>query len=373
MNIVIIVGIILASVGLIIFLSALVFSRRIKLKKRKIVPAYVSIPEKKEKILRGCTYAGLIVAFFGVVIALWTDLHLGRIENENRKHLAETNKRLDSLQVQSHAILTFLDGLLGSKNPDLKGLSEKGYSLYEGEEYFDAIDTFKACLKLETEPSEREALFILIGNAFHALKRFEEAEDSYQEALRIGKTIDDEEGEAAALGNIGLIYQARGDLDQALKYLEEALEIHGKIIFREGEASDLGNIGLIYQAKGDLDQALKYYSSAWQINMQIGRKEGEASQTGNIGNVWYLKGQLDMALWYYQRALKFYRQTGRQEGAAIQLNNIGLVYETKGDLDSAWQSYNEAIKIFQEIGMPEQIGKLKGNIERVSQQMKNKK
>jgi len=54
-------------------------------------------------------------------------------------------------------------------------------------------------------------------------------------------------------------------LGKALKYLEEALKIDREIGYKQGEASDLGNIGLIYKAKGDLDKALKFYEEALEI------------------------------------------------------------------------------------------------------------
>jgi len=67
------------------------------------------------------------------------------------------------------------------------------------------------------------------------------------------------------LGNIGLIYRAKGDLDQALKYHQDALKIDKEIGYRQGEANQLGNIGLIYSAKGDLDQALEYLRDALAV------------------------------------------------------------------------------------------------------------
>jgi len=42
-------------------------------------------------------------------------------------------------------------------------------------------------------------------------------------------------------------------------------------------------------------------------------------------------------------------------------------------LEQALKYYNEALKIFEEIGMPEKIRIAKGNIERISQQMKQMK
>jgi tetratricopeptide (TPR) repeat protein len=83
------------------------------------------------------------------------------------------------------------------------------------------------------------------------------------------------EAKSTALGNIGLIYSAKGDLDEALTYHTQALAIHREIGHRQGEASDLGNIGLIYQMKGDLDKALDYLNEALVIlhkyNLTYGR------------------------------------------------------------------------------------------------------
>jgi tetratricopeptide (TPR) repeat protein len=47
--------------------------------------------------------------------------------------------------------------------------------------------------------------------------------------LKIKREIGYKQGEANSLGNIGLIYEAKGDLDQALKYLNEALKIFEEI------------------------------------------------------------------------------------------------------------------------------------------------
>jgi tetratricopeptide (TPR) repeat protein len=331
-----------------------------------------------------------------------------------------SKKEVKELEKKVGEMAEYLDGLPQTKNPKLKSLFEKGYSLYEDEKYSEAIDTFKACLKLKTEDSEREALLILIGRAFEFLGKLKESEDHFQEALLIGKRIDDQKGKVAALNNIVLIYKAKGDLDQALKYLDEALKIDKEMGNKQGEASDLGNIGLIYsrkagsasggQDKGDLDQALKYQKEALKIDQEISNKQGEATDLGNIGLIYQAKGDLDQALKYYQEALVIHREIGFRGyeardlvnigtvyyikgnlnralkyledalkvdkelgfrmGEATDLAHIGLIHKTKGDLDKAIKYLNDARKIFEEIGMPEQIGIVKGNIERVSQQMK---
>jgi tetratricopeptide (TPR) repeat protein len=102
-------------------------------------------------------------------------------------------------------------------------------------------------------------------------------------------------------------------LGNALKYLTDALKIHREFGYRQGEASDLGNIGLVYSAKGDLGNALKYLTDALKIHREFGYRQGEANQLGNIGLVYSAKGDLGNALKYLTEALNV-------------LDRCGLVY-----------------------------------------------
>jgi tetratricopeptide (TPR) repeat protein len=85
---------------------------------------------------------------------------------------------------------------------------------------------------------------------------------------------EETQGEAIALGNIGLVCRIKGHLDEALKYHKRALEIDRQIGYKQGEAVDMGNIGIIYRAKGDLGQALKYLEDALEILMRLGLTYG---------------------------------------------------------------------------------------------------
>ena len=294
----------------------------------------------------------------------------------------EMIEKMEVLEKKVDGLAEYLDGLPQTKNPQLKRLFEKGYALYEDEEYPEAIDTFRACLELKTKDGERLGLLILIGNAYFTLGKLKEAEDHYEEALLIGERIHDQEGKGKALGNIGLIYQVKGDLDRALKYHQgafkihnEAFKIHHEIGFRKGEATALGNIGLIYQAKGDWDQAFKCHQAVLKIYKQIGHRRGEATALGNIGLIYQAKDSFDLALEYLKNALKIDTALGFKEGEAIDLNNIGGIYLKKGDLDNALIYIKKALKIFKEIGMPREIELVTENIEIISrkkEKMKNK-
>lgn len=289
------------------------------------VSAYISIKEKSTY-----TWAIVFVSALGAAKLLAELLKPSEIKQELREVIAEElDKRIEPTGASS-----YVDGIPQTKNINLANLFAEGLKYKRTFEYDKAIKAFTGALGLkDIEDSETAALYVQIGNSFYGQSKLDEALGSYKQALSFAERAKDDEGKAAALGNIGAIYQTEGDLDQALKYHQEALKIDKEIGYREAEASALGNIGLIYQTKGDLDQALKYQKEALEIHKEIGFRKGEAAQLGNIG----------------------------------------LIYEAKGDLDQGLKYLNEALKIFEEIGMPEQIGRVKGNIERISQQMKQMK
>jgi len=299
----------------------------------------------------------IIVSLAASGIALY-EFWLKRVLKKPEKSEVETKKVLTGLKQEVTELRRavgefqdYLDGIPETKNPKFKKLFDKGYDVYQQCKYNEAIDIFDQCLKLKIKDSERGALLILFGNALSSLGRNKDAEDRYQEALLLTHRIKDREGEATALGNIGLIYYNKGKLDTALKYHKNALGIAREIGYKEGEANQLGNIGLIYSDKGVLDQSLKYHKNALGIDREIGYKQGEAIQLGNIGLIYSDKGELDTALKYHKEALEINREIGYKQGEAIQFNNIGTVYEDNGDLDQSLDYYKKALEIFEKISL----------------------
>jgi len=178
------------------------------------------------------------------------------------------------------------------------GEYQRGNEAYNNNFYEVAITHFENAIKVVKIPS----FYLALGNSYYVISQYEQAQRNYKNALKLYKESGEKKGEASALGNIGVIYQNKGNLDNALKYLQQALVIEKEIGYKQGEAITLGNIGLIYQDKGDLDNALKYHQQALVIDKEIGYKQGEADQLGNIGLVYKNKGDLDNALKYLQQA-----------------------------------------------------------------------
>lgn len=199
------------------------------------------------------------------------------------------------------------------------------------------------------------------GNLDNALRQ-------YQYALEIHKKIGYSQGVAEQLGNISLIYRVRGDLENALNYQKEALQIHREIGYHQGIASSLSNIGLFYLDKGNLDVALDYMKDALEIGRQIGYQEGLASTLANIGLIYKAKGNLDQALKYHKEALKIHYELGYREGLALDLINIGRINQDRDSSNIALEYYNEALEIAQSDGYTRIIQIAQSNIEEIQSQ-----
>ena len=206
-----------------------------------------------------------------------------------------------------------------------------------------------------------------IGNVYQIKGELDKALEYYGKALKLDEALGRKEGIAIGLGNIGNVYRIKGELDKALEYFGKALELDKELGMKEGMAIDLGNIGIVYQIKGELDNALGYYGKALKLDEELGSKEGMANQLGNMGNVYRIKGELDKALEYYGKALKLDEELGRKEGLANQLVNIGIVYQIKGELDKALEYYGKALKLNEELGRKEGMAIDLGNIGTVYQ------
>jgi len=176
---------------------------------------------------------------------------------------------------------------------------------------------------------DRAAIYLLMGNAYLATGQPVQAEAAYRKSLAaaeaIASTREKKEARATALGNLGVVFRQKGELEKALEHYQKALEIHKEIGHRLGEASDLGDLGIVFGQKDDLDKALENFQKALDINRDIGNRLGEAAALNNLANVLRLKGNLKGALIYYEDALDLFRTISAEREIALMQKSIAEV------------------------------------------------
>ena len=217
-------------------------------------------------------------------------------------------------------LMEYIDGL--GDHPELQHYLNSAEKLEDENKYNEAIEEYKKCLSHPRATNDNKvAANILMGNCYYNISQLTEAKNNYRQALIISKKVKDKNkrliGKASCLGNIGLIYSAKGGSDEALKYHKDALKIHRKIGDKLKEANQLGDIGLIYSDKEEPDEALKYLEDALNMYREIEYKKGEANQLGNIGLIYLAKGESDEALKYLEDALNIFDKYNLQRGRKI--------------------------------------------------------
>ncbi len=300
------------------------------------------------------------------------DLMSGEIEEilESQKRF---EKEIEKIKSQMGQIAIYLDGLPKTKDKDKKALFEKGISLMAQYKYEEAIESFRDCLSLESDWSAKSALFLLIGNSFYAWNKWDPALGSWKEALDAAEKANDEQGQAAALGNLGLVYKAKGEWDKAIEFYNRALKGLEKIgdvedpFRKHGMASTFNNLGLVYQDKGEWDKAIEFYNKTLEIDKKVGDEHGMAQTFNNLGLVYKAKGEWDKAIEFYEKSLKIKEKIGDEHGMAQTFNNLGLVYQAKGDWDKAIEFYNKSLKIKEKIGDEHGMAQTFGNMGNVYQ------
>ena len=182
--------------------------------------------------------------------------------------------------------------------------------------------------------------------------QFTVALQSWEQALKIYREIKNIQGESAALGNIGLVYNSLGDYPKAIDYHQQSLAIARKIKDRKSEVKSLRNLGLVYDALRDYSKAIDYYQQSLKIVQEIKDPNGEAQLLRNIGLVYDALRDYPKAINYLQQSLKIVQEIKDPNGEAQLLRNIGLVYNSLRDYPKAINYLQQSLKIVQKIKNP---------------------
>ena len=307
----------------------------------------------------------------------------------------------------------------------VSSLLEIHHHLFEAEEYeaagdiVTAIQPFldlqgrlelsKELLKKSIDSRESSNKYVAMGNLALLLNvegKWQEALNICQECLEFFRSINAKSQMASTISLQALIYQQRGEYEQALalehKTLEIAEEIECTVVahshiaqllllmerydkaLKQGEkglklAHELGNqqfeaaflhqLGMTLIVLNQPDEAFKRFIKSLAIKEQIGDKEGQADSLSEIGKLMLVEGQFKEALNCFQQALNVDRELGNPAKVATALEAIGVIFEKQGHYEEARIKYQEALQLERQYSSPQDIARTERNIVRVKRQM----
>jgi tetratricopeptide (TPR) repeat protein len=137
-------------------------------------------------------------------------------------------------------------------------------------------------------------------------------------------------------------------LQEAIEAFAEALVIYRALNLPRLEARALNNMGIVFAALGEFEEALAHYKSALKLDQALGDRSGIALKLGNIGQAYADLGDTDRAEAYLTKALKLAEQTGDGSSTADALISLGQVYLARRQHDQALDLFERGLEIASE-------------------------
>ena len=243
-----------------------------------------------------------------------------------------------------------------SKNYEAIALSNIGNIYSESGNDRKALESFNRALLLFQSVNNQTGEVIAlnyIGDVYSELGSKQGALSYYEDALLVVRAGNDQSGEVRTLHNIGSLYSDLGNKQQALSYYSRAFQLVQAGYGRAGDnASLLNSFGKVYDDLGEDQQALDYYKRALALFKARGDRSGEATVLNGIGRIYADSGYQQLALDYYKRALLLFQAVASLSGEATVLNNIGMAYDALGNEPQALDYFNQALPLRQTVNDP---------------------
>jgi DNA-binding winged helix-turn-helix (wHTH) protein/tetratricopeptide (TPR) repeat protein len=166
----------------------------------------------------------------------------------------------------------------------------------------------------------------------------------YQQAQTLFRRNGSENGVASVLNNLGLVYEAQGDLATAEKMHRQALATYRLLDDRRHEGSATLNVADERMEQGDLPGALQLYQKSQQL-WDAENGGGEALSGYNIALIHELQGDLTSAKQGFEQSLATWQKTGDQDKAAYAMWSLGSLLLKEADFPGAHKMYEQALAI----------------------------
>ncbi|MEW6607061.1 MAG: tetratricopeptide repeat protein [bacterium] len=203
----------------------------------------------------------------------------------------------------------------------------------------------------------------LLGKLTEAEKYYRQAEDCYQQALDIARSIPDKRLESRWLNNQGNSYYDFGEMEEAIRCYEEGRRIAHEVKDRQNEAICLSNLGMkfteigrkmieedkVEEGKNKVIEGINYLKDAVKVTKASKDWETEKNYLDMLVNSYLTINQSEMCVKYLNENLDESERWGIREEEEIWLAFLGYIYYVSKDSLKAGDYFKKAYDIAKEI------------------------
>lgn len=269
---------------------------------------------------------------------------------ESQRQLKESREQIDDLKASVGKALEALK-TLPARNIDIKPLSVKdAFAEIEKGNTKLAKEIFRSVLKsklnkgktLEAAEAARHlgALALLDNN--------KEALDAYEQAVQLDP--DNLEGQ----NQLAHVLLGLGELRKAEAVLLKILDIAEKNRDVDGQAIAIQNLGIIYDADGKVHQAIEMAQRGLKLNESRNRLKGVATNLNSLAIGHFKLHDFNLAEEYAHKSIAAYKQIPRNDfhitelaGFADSITTLANIYQVMGHPAEAEKNFCTALDIYQ--------------------------
>lgn len=200
----------------------------------------------------------------------------------------------------------------------------------------DAVNAYSEIAKLSPNES---GVYVDLGYAHENNGDPDKALDNYSKAIQLNG------GQyATAYLRAGIVYNRKGDVDNATKMLDEADRLYQAASNTEGLNEVSRQRGILYRSNGEYEKAKAQFQASLDASRAMGN---EAQQITALIDLSYLasrRGLFAEAESDAQQAVVFAQQNQLENLTASGLLELGNAFSAKGDTQKAENYFNQAIQ-----------------------------
>ena len=185
-----------------------------------------------------------------------------------------------------------------------------------------------------------------LGETYHELNAFGDAEAYYQKALKLHRDVDDIEHQGNSYLGLGYLCLRQGKLNEASTFYQKAIQCHKTVDATLRLGSDYLGLGQIYLQQNRLTEA----EAAFQSSLNFGKRANSLHNQGHnyysFGRLYWSLNKLDDARNACEKALEFYKSSNDTSGQGHVYQTFGDIYISQGRINEAESSFKKSLEFF---------------------------
>jgi predicted ATPase/DNA-binding SARP family transcriptional activator len=157
------------------------------------------------------------------------------------------------------------------------------------------------------------------------------ADELYREVLELARELNDAEGEARALSDLGTVAAVAGELQKARRLLEESVERYRDLDVPRGLSIALSNLGDAAGQEQAFEEAIAVTTEALTLQRELGDKGRQAISLYNLGYYSLQAGDVEPARDWLEQAVALTYELGYKEVLAYALASFVRICLLDGD------------------------------------------